>query len=155
MVSSQGEWNAVQAKARSGSRDPPPRPLHRYGISFMLSGTFLPRASRLYRGYFRTTGSMTSHSDLTRYKLVFFTPPAALPNIKEAIFATGAGRYPGAGDYSKVCFTSPGISQFLPGESAKPAIGKPGKLEEVDEVRCEILCVGQDVAKEAVEALKK
>ncbi|KAH6907710.1 GTP cyclohydrolase 1 type 2/Nif3 [Coprinopsis sp. MPI-PUGE-AT-0042] len=98
---------------------------------------------------------MASTSESTRYKLVFFTPPKALPAIKEAIFATGAGRYPGAGDYTKVCFTTPGVGQFLPGESAKPAIGEPGKLEEVDELRCEILCVGQDVAKEAVAALKR
>jgi hypothetical protein len=91
----------------------------------------------------------------TRYKLVFFTPPGALPPIKEAIFATGAGSYPGEGNYTKCCFTTPGIGQFLPGDSAKPAIGEPGKVEEVGEARCEILCVGEDVTKEAVAALKK
>lgn len=97
---------------------------------------------------------MAAGPEATRYKLVFFVPPTALPPIKEAIFATGAGRYPGPGDYSQCCFTTPGIGQFLPGESAKPAIGEPGKVEEVGEVRCEIICVGQDVAKEAVTALK-
>jgi hypothetical protein len=124
--------------------------------SSMLSRTFLHRASRILHVPCRTIGSRNSNSDLARYKLLFLTPPAALRNIKEAIFATGAGRYPGAGDYSKVCFTSPGIGQFLPGESANTAIGQPGRLEEINEARCEIpgLCVGQDVVKEAIEALK-
>ena len=94
-------------------------------------------------------------SDSQRYKLVFFSPPTDLPPIKEAIFATGAGSYPGAGNYTKCAFTTPGIGQFLPGDSAKPAIGEPGKIEEVGEVRCEILCVGEGVAREAVAALKK
>jgi hypothetical protein len=91
----------------------------------------------------------------TRYKLVFFAPPAALPSIKAALFAARAGRYPGKGDYTEVCFTTPGVGQFRPGDSAKPHIGEPGKLEEVGEVRCETLCVGREVAEQAVEALKK
>ncbi len=98
---------------------------------------------------------MASASEPTRYKLVFFAPPSSLPPIKEAIFATAAGSYPGPGNYTRCCFTTPGIGQFLPGESAKPAIGEPGKVEEVGEVRCEIICVGQNVAKEAVAALKR
>jgi hypothetical protein len=115
------------------------------------SRTFLPRVSRILHVPCRNIGSRNSNPELAWYKLVFFTPHATLANIKEIIFATGAGRYPGAGDYSKVCFTSPGIGQFLSGRSANPAIGQPGKLEEVNSVRCEIFCVGQDVAKEAVE----
>lgn len=98
---------------------------------------------------------MTSSSGPTRYKLIFFAPPAVLSPIKEAIFATGAGSYPGQGSYTKCCFTTPGVGQFLPGDEAKPAIGEPGKVEEVGEARCEILCVGEDVTRAAVDALKK
>lgn len=98
---------------------------------------------------------MSLTSDQQRYKLVFFTPPTHLPPIKEAIFATGAGSYPGQGDYSQACFTTPGIGQFMPGASSKPAIGEPGKLQEVGEVRCEILCVGEGVTRVAVDALKR
>lgn len=94
-------------------------------------------------------------SDTQRYKLVFFTPPQALQPIKDAVFATGAGTYPGQGDYTQACFTTPGVGQFMPGESAKPAIGEVGKVTEVGEVKCEILCVGEDVTREAVAALKK
>lgn len=49
----------------------------------------------------------------------------------------------------------PGVGQFRPGNSANPSIGEKGKLEEVGEVRCEILCVGEGVARQAVEALKQ
>lgn len=98
---------------------------------------------------------MATSPESTRYKLVFFAPPISLPPIKEAIFETGAGSYPGAGNYTKCAFTTPGIGQFVPGDEAKPAIGEPGKPEEVGEARVEILCVGESVAKAAVAALKK
>ncbi|KAF2166235.1 hypothetical protein M409DRAFT_23427 [Zasmidium cellare ATCC 36951] len=91
----------------------------------------------------------------TRYKLVFFTPPQYLPAIKTAIFAAGAGRYPGPGGYTECCFTTPGVGSFKPGDSANPHIGERGKVEEVGEVRCETLCVGREVARDAVEALKR
>lgn len=95
--------------------------------------------------------SATLHN---RYKLIFFTPPQFLADIKTAIFATGAGSYLG-GNYTQCCFTTPGVGQFKPGDSAKPAIGEPGKVEEVGEVKCEILCMGKSVTESAVEALKK
>ena len=98
---------------------------------------------------------MVSSPPDERYKLIFFAPPQSLPDIKTAIFSTGAGSYPGKGGYTECCFTTPGVGQFRPGSSANPAIGAPGKLEEVGEVRCETLCVGRDVTKAAVEALKK
>ena len=98
---------------------------------------------------------MASTLGPTRYKLVFFAPPLDLPPIKEAIFATGAGSYPGQGSYTKCAFTTPGIGQFVPGDEAKPAIGEPLKPEEVGEARVEILCVGEDVTRDAVAALKK
>lgn len=98
---------------------------------------------------------MSSSQQDQPYKLVFFTPPQALQAIKSAVFATGAGSYPGKGHYTEVCFTTPGVGQFRPGASAQPAIGSPGKLEEVGEVRCEIFCGGEGVAREAVGALKR
>lgn len=89
-----------------------------------------------------------------RFKLVFTVPQASLAKCKAAIFAAGAGNYPGPGGYTECCFTTPGTGQFRPGKSANPNIGTPGKVEEVEEVRCETLCVGPEVAKKAVEALK-
>ncbi|GAB1318501.1 ATP phosphoribosyltransferase [Madurella fahalii] len=92
---------------------------------------------------------------LARYKLVFHVPPAALEACKSAIFAAGAGRYPGSGNYTECCFTTLGTGQFRPGDTANPHIGKVGALEYVEEARVETLCVGEDVARKAVAALKK
>lgn len=97
-----------------------------------------------------------STSATPRYKLVFFVPLAALSACKTAVFAAGAGRHPDAGDYTEWCFTSVGTGQFRPGVAARPHIGTAGgALEEVPEARVETLCVGTEVVREAVEALKK
>ncbi|KAI9788566.1 MAG: hypothetical protein M1816_006815 [Peltula sp. TS41687] len=91
-----------------------------------------------------------------RFKLVFTAPHAPLEAIKDAIFGVGAGTYPGA-KYSRVCFQTPGFTQFLPDgqRGARPHIGTPDTLETVEEMRVEILCVGRDVMLRAVEALKR
>ncbi|PNS21252.1 Guanine nucleotide-binding protein subunit beta-like protein [Sphaceloma murrayae] len=93
--------------------------------------------------------STSSPSD--RYKLVFFTPPLDLQKVKTAIFSTGAGTI---GKYHECCFTTPGVGQFRPGNGTNPHIGEAGKVEEVGEVRCEILCNGREQARSAVQALK-
>ncbi|PPJ59320.1 hypothetical protein CBER1_04219 [Cercospora berteroae] len=118
----------------------------------MLARTFIQTPLSNLRPF---TRSMASSTALERYKLIFFAPPQDLPKIKEAIFAAGAGRYPGPGGYTECGFATPGVGQFRPGDSANPHIGEKGKVEEVGEVRFETICVGTDVAKAAVEALKK
>jgi hypothetical protein len=90
-----------------------------------------------------------------RFKLVFFVPPKSLETVKEAIFKVGAGRYPGPGGYTECAWTSMGKGQFRPGDAAKPHLGAVGKLEVVDEARVETLVVGEDVIKQAVDALKQ
>ncbi|MCJ1275268.1 hypothetical protein MMC21_003069 [Puttea exsequens] len=47
-----------------------------------------------------------------------------------------------------------GTGQFRPGDTANPNIGTVGAVEDVKEARVETLCVGEDVAKKSVEALK-
>lgn len=88
----------------------------------------------------------------TRYKLIFHAPVAAVAACKQAIFAAGGGNYP---MYSEVAFTALGTGQFRPGEGATPNIGSVGELEEVQEASVEILCVGEETTRAAVEALKK
>lgn len=90
----------------------------------------------------------------TRFKLVFFVLPSHLEKCKDAVFAAGAGRYPGPGNYSECCWTTAGIGQFRPGDTAQPHIGTVGKLEIQEEVRVETLCQDHNIAKEAVKALK-
>lgn len=91
---------------------------------------------------------------IPRFKLVFFVPSTALSSCKAAIFAAGAGRYPGPGAYTECCWTAMGTAQFRPGDTANPNIGSVGVLEEVEEARVETICHGRDVAAKAVEALK-
>ncbi|KAH8171669.1 hypothetical protein LIA77_08436 [Sarocladium implicatum] len=91
----------------------------------------------------------------TKYSLVFYAPSDAIPACKAAIFEAGAGKYPGPGGYTDVCWSTTGNGQFRPGITANPTIGKQGQLEELAETRVEILCVGIDVAKNAVKALKE
>ena len=91
---------------------------------------------------------------VSRYKLIFFVPQSALLACKAAVFAAGAGRYPGSGKYTECCWTAMGTGQFRPGDTANPHIGSVGAVEEVQEARVETLCLGLDVARKAVEALK-
>ncbi|CAG8961568.1 hypothetical protein HYFRA_00006102 [Hymenoscyphus fraxineus] len=91
---------------------------------------------------------------VTRYKLIFFVPPSSLEACKAAIFAAGAGRYPGSGGYTECCWVAFGTGQFRPGDAANPNIGKVGKLEEVQEAKVETICCGSDIVTKAVEALK-
>ncbi|KAI0122109.1 GTP cyclohydrolase 1 type 2/Nif3 [Daldinia grandis] len=91
---------------------------------------------------------------LPRFTLIFYAPTPAVAACKSAIFAAGAGRYPGPGKYTECCWATLGTGQFRPGGASNPHIGTVGALEEVPEVRVETLCVGEDVVKDAVEALK-
>ena len=89
-----------------------------------------------------------------RYKLVFFVPPENLDACKEAIFATGAGSFPG-GKYTKCCFETLGTGQFLPNEGANPALGEVGAVEQCREIKAEIMCLGRDIMLDAVRELIK
>jgi hypothetical protein len=92
---------------------------------------------------------------VSRFKLVFFAPASALEACKTAIFAAGAGRYPGPGCYTECCWTGMGTGQFRPGDAAHPHLGRVGALELVQEARVETLCLGEDVVRKAVKALKR
>lgn len=98
---------------------------------------------------------MSSSTDIPdRYKLVFFVPPENSEACKEAIFAAGAGSFPG-GKYTKCCFQTAGTGQFLPNEGANPAIGAVGAVERCEELKVEIMCLGREVMVDAVKELIK
>lgn len=84
------------------------------------------------------------------FKLVFFVPPDHLEPVKQAVFATGAGRYEA---YEECAYQTAGTGQFRPLENASPFIGtRGGARETVAELRVEILC-RDEVVRAAVEAL--
>ncbi|KAK2065803.1 hypothetical protein LY76DRAFT_640552 [Colletotrichum caudatum] len=90
-----------------------------------------------------------------RYKLIYTVPASHLVATKDAVFKTGAGVYD-EGKYVQVAFELTGQGQFMPvaAAGAVPHTGAVDQLERVLEYRVEILCVGRDVAKAAVAALK-
>jgi hypothetical protein len=69
-----------------------------------------------------------------RLKLVVFVPAAALDDVREAIFAAGAGRI---GDYERCSWYTEGVGTFLGGDGTSPAIGESGREERVPELRLE------------------
>lgn len=95
---------------------------------------------------------MSSTPTPDRYKLVFFVPTENAETCKEAVFATGAGSFPG-GKYTKCCFQTIGTGQFLPNEGANPAVGAVGAVERCEEARVEVMCLGREVMLNAVAAL--
>ena len=70
------------------------------------------------------------------FKLVVFVPLDSLGEVREAVFAAGAGRI---GSYTHCGFSAEGTGTFLPLEGARPAVGSKGNLEKVREVRFETI----------------
>ena len=89
-------------------------------------------------------------SNQNNYKLVVFVPADWLEKVADAVFKAGAGWI---GNYSHCGFCSAGEGTFLPLQGAKPAIGKKGKLERVDEIRFESIVPAEKVA-DVVYAIK-
>ena len=79
-----------------------------------------------------------------RCKIVVFVPAGdpsagsggALEAVRAAAFAAGAGHI---GLYTECSFASEGEGTFLPGERARPAVGKRGRRNALREHRLEVL----------------
>ena len=67
-------------------------------------------------------------------KLVVFVPREALDEVREALFAAGAGRI---GNYEHCSWYGEGTGTFLGGEGTSPNVGQPGREERVAELRLE------------------
>ena len=81
--------------------------------------------------------------------IVVFVPLEAADAVREAAARAGAGAI---GAYRACSFTAPGRGRFEPLEGARPAIGRVGKLEVVDEARVEVVCP-RPHAREALDAM--
>ena len=71
------------------------------------------------------------------YKLAFFVPETHKEQVKQAIFATGAGRI---GQYDCCSWEVQGTGQFRALPGANPFLGQQGTLETVQEFRVELVC---------------
>ncbi len=67
-------------------------------------------------------------------KLIVFVPESSVEKVRQAICDVGAGV---VGNYDQCSFSSPGEGTFRGGAGTRPAIGKPGKLERVQERKLE------------------
>lgn len=85
------------------------------------------------------------------YKLCFFVPESHLDQVKEAIFATGAGRM---GDYDCCCWQVLGQGQFRSLPGSKPFIGEQNVIEHINEYKVEMVCA-DELIKDAIAALKQ
>ena len=84
------------------------------------------------------------------YKFAFFVPEEDAEAVKEAVFATGAGRI---GLYEHCCFQTLGTGQFRPLEGADPHLGQVNQLEKVQELKVELVCEEAQI-QAAVAAMK-
>ena len=84
------------------------------------------------------------------YKICVYVPENSVENVKQALFHAGAGRI---GNYDNCCWQTDGIGQFRPLENSNPAIGSLGEVEQVREVKIELVCE-DELVKEAVRAIR-
>jgi dinuclear metal center YbgI/SA1388 family protein len=70
-------------------------------------------------------------------KVVTFVPDYAVHVVRDAMASAGAGVI---GAYTRCSFELRGTGTFEGGAATKPAVGKRGRFERVDEVRLEMVC---------------
>ncbi len=84
------------------------------------------------------------------YKICVFVPESAVEQVKQSMFAAGAGKI---GDYDSCCWQTLGQGQFRPLEGSSPFIGEQNRIETVAEYRIEMVCA-DELIKDAVAAMK-
>lgn len=83
------------------------------------------------------------------YQLTFYVPASHLDQVKNALFAAGAGQF---NDYDQCAWQTLGQGQFRPLANSQPFVGQIGKLERVAEYKVEMICADEHI-KAAVTAL--
>jgi hypothetical protein len=84
-------------------------------------------------------------------KLVVFVPREALDDVREALFAAGAGRI---GAYERCSWYAAGTGTFLGGEGTTPTLGERGREQRVAELRLETV-FPEELQGEVVAALRR
>ncbi|MNJ75987.1 putative GTP cyclohydrolase 1 type 2 [compost metagenome] len=78
-------------------------------------------------------------------------PDSHVQAVKDALFATGAGRI---GNYDTCCWQVLGQGQFRPLPGSDPFLGQGGMVETVTEWKVEMVVAGESI-QSAVAALKQ
>lgn len=87
----------------------------------------------------------------THCKLVTFVPEPHVERLSAALFAAGAGRL---GNYTQCSFRSAGTGTFYGQPGSNPSVGHSGRLEQVAEVRLEMIVPVADLSP-VIEALRQ
>lgn len=90
------------------------------------------------------------HTERLR-KLAVYVPVTHHEQVREAIFAAGAGWI---GDYSHCSFNLKGVGTFRPESGTDPYIGKQGVMEQVEEMRIETI-LPESVQSKVIQAMLK
>ena len=83
------------------------------------------------------------------YKLSFYVPETHLEQVKNALFAKGAGHYKA---YDQCCWQVQGVGQFRPLANSHPTLGQINQLEKVVEYKVEMICTAA-LIKDVVQTL--
>ncbi len=78
------------------------------------------------------------------FKVVVFTPESDREAVLAAAFQAGAGRI---GAYEECSFAIPGEGTFFGTEATNPAVGQRGRRETVPELRLEVVCPADKLAR--------
>lgn len=83
------------------------------------------------------------------YKICVYVPETHLQQVKDALFAAGAGRI---GNYDSCCWQVLGEGQFRPLDGSLPYIGQKNKVEVVREFKIELVCE-DNLVRQAIAAM--
>lgn len=89
------------------------------------------------RNNIKAASDLQGHVFETKYKVVVFIPAEKLEELTFTMAASGAGVI---GNYSFCSFRTKGTGTFLGGKRSRPAVGKKGRLETVEEIKLEMIC---------------
>lgn len=84
------------------------------------------------------------------YQISFYVPLSHAEKVKENMFKAGAGKL---GNYDSCSFETKGLGQFRGLKGSNPFLGKMGVVEQVEELKIEMVCDPQFLTS-AVSALK-
>lgn len=109
------------------------------GMTDWLADAVLPEHAQAGAGDRRALIQRSVPDPRQSHKIVTFVPAEHVEHVRNAMASAGAGII---GAYDVCSFSAAGKGSFRAGEGASPAIGKPGGLNVVDEVRLEMVCSG-------------
>ncbi len=112
------------------------------GMTDWLADAVLPETSKAGSGDRRALIQRGLPDERQTHKIVTFVPEADVERVRNGMASAGAGLI---GAYEVCSFTVAGRGSFKGGEGSRPAAGRAGQLEVVDEVRLEMVAKGAAV----------